>query len=56
MWPMLAFAGALILLPTAILRAIRKREQYCGKGPDPCFWCRRKCDYYNLHGADTPGA
>jgi hypothetical protein len=35
MLPILAFTTALILLPAAILHAVRKREQYCGKGPDP---------------------
>lgn len=43
-----SLALGLILLPALILRAIRQRERYCGSAPDPCFWCRRRCTYYNL--------
>lgn len=53
MLPILVFSAALVLLPAAILHCIRKRQTYCGKEPDPCFWCRRRCDYYNLGEAGS---
>ena len=46
----LVLSLALILLPALLLRAIHKREAYCGKGAAPCFLCHRQCEYYNLRG------
>lgn len=50
MLPILGFVAGLVLLPVAMLRAIQKRQNYCGKGADPCFWCEKRCQYYNLRG------
>lgn len=52
MLTILGFVAGLVLLPAAMLRAIGKRQDYCGKSPNPCFWCSKRCQYYNLHGAD----
>lgn len=47
------FAIGLILLPLLILRAVHHRQEYCGSSPNPCFWCRRRCTYYNLQPSRT---
>ncbi|HJP29945.1 MAG: hypothetical protein QF689_18395 [Candidatus Latescibacteria bacterium] len=52
MIPVLFFGVAAVVLPSLVLRAIRKRQSYCGQRPDPCIWCRKQCDYYDLSGAE----
>lgn len=42
------FVGIALVIPFFALRAMRKREKYCGADLKHCFWCGKDCDYYRL--------
>lgn len=46
--PALVLVGAAFLILFFALRAMRKRERYCGDNLKHCFWCGEDCEYYRL--------
>ena len=52
--PVIAILFVALLIPTAMLRATRRRENYCGRNPKNCFWCGEKeCELYRLENLGT---
>ena len=45
----LARPGAAIAVTISIIKAIEKREDYCGKNPENCLRCgEESCEKYDL--------
>lgn len=47
--PAIMLAGAALVIPIFLLRAMRRRQEYCGENPGTCFWCTRDCDHFSLN-------